>query len=209
MTIAQKLRTAQSSDSAQIKDMFSIDLYRGHTNAQGTVNIHKNLDFNDSRASIWFKSINTNTQWSIYSEALTNSQHYLIFGDNAEAQLSSDLLYNSSFPSSGTLGAKINQQQTMISESTYHYISYAFKNTDRFFKEISYTGNGAGHKLNYDLKDNLGMAIFKNIDSGGEWFVWHRKGGSYQSSGNYYWKLGFLNRDYVFEDSMNKYIPFF
>ena len=35
MTIAQKLRTAQSGDSAQIKDMFSIDLYKGHTGVQG------------------------------------------------------------------------------------------------------------------------------------------------------------------------------
>ena len=93
----------------------------------------------------------------------------------------------------------------MISDLNYNYISYAFKNTDKFFKEISYTGTGAGHKLNYDLKDTLGMAIFRNIDSGGEWFVWHRKGGTYQSSGNYYWKLGFLNQDYAFEDSMNRF----
>ena len=63
----------------------------------------------------------------------------------------------------------------MISDLNYNYISYAFKNTDKFFKEISYTGTGAGHKLNYDLKDTLGMAIFRNIDSGGEWFVWHKK----------------------------------
>ena len=93
MTIAQKLRTAQSGSAGQIKDMFSIDLYKGHTGVQGYHNLHKNLDFNDSRASIWFKSINTNTDWAVYSEALTNSQYYLYLNhSNYENQLAYDLL---------------------------------------------------------------------------------------------------------------------
>ena len=69
----------------------------------------KNLDFNDSRASIWFKSINTNTDWAVYSEALTNSQYYLYLNhSNYENQLAYDLLLNGSFPASGTLGQKLD-----------------------------------------------------------------------------------------------------
>jgi hypothetical protein len=53
------------------------------------------------------------------------------------------------------------------------YVSWTFKEAEKFFDIVTYTGNGANRTIAHNLGAVPGMIMVKRTDSTGAWFVWH------------------------------------
>lgn len=204
MPIANKLRSASSEEDPKIYELFSVDAYKGEDTTPKLL-LHEDLDIAGNPTTIWTKKNNDagTTKFVVNSPDIMGYSQYLALGDHNGSQTYSII---NDIPSTG--GIRFNGGSTggqsgdwaNFNHTDYTYSSYAFREHPKFFSEVSYIGTEATKTISHGLKDDLGMAIFKNrID--GDWIVWHKDMGTDQSSGNYYHKVAYLNKSYPPESS--------
>lgn len=203
MTISKKLASASSATDFKIRDVFSVYGYQGEQANPNSPLIHPDIDIAGTPTSIWTKRTDPDyTSWAITSPNIMGYSQYLQFDDNPSIN---DSTHIDSIPSTGGLiykGGQLSQGYWTNQNATdCTYRSYAFREHERFFKEKVYFGTSANNKISHGLKEDLGMALFKNRAQNSPWFVWHKNGGTFSSSGNNYYKNGKLNNNDPFDTS--------
>ena len=183
MTISKKLASASSATDFKIRDVFSVYGYVGQNSSPNAPLIHSDIDISGNPTSIWTKRVDpTNTSWVITSPDKMGYSQYLQFDDGLPVN---DSTHIDSIPSTGGLiykgGLQSSGYWTNQNATDSSYRSYAFREHERFFKEKVYIGTSANNKISHGLKEDLGMALFKNRAQNSPWFVWHKNGGTFSS----------------------------
>lgn len=199
MTIANKLRTASGEEDPKIYELFSHDGYKGEDITPKLL-LHEDLNIAENPTTIWTKKNQDvgSTNFVVTSPDIMGYSQYLDLGDDAGSQTYSII---NDIPSTG--GIRFNGGSTggqsgdwaNFNHTDYTYSSYAFREHPKFFSEMSYIGTNANKTFSHGLKDDLGMAIFRNR-IGGNWIVWHKDMDTFESSSTPYHKVSYLNSMY-------------
>ena len=166
---------AAGSGAITIADLFSATTYTGTGSSlsidngiklsnEGGLTIIKNRDQGDP--NVWTDTVRGVTKRlssGTYVNEVTDADTLTAFNSNGF-----------------TVGADVK-----VNTNTEDYISWTFRQHPRFFEVQTFqtTYNVDPSTLSVDLEANLGMAIFKRIDSGSQgtnWIVWHKNHTSHQ-----------------------------
>jgi hypothetical protein len=177
-------KTKQVSSAANyIEDVFSTYLYTGTSPTDQTIN--NGIDLAGKGGMVWFKGRNTASGSSaqvVVDTVRGRASTIKTYTTNAAATSSSgfDLV---SFNSNGFTVGEPEQVSLNNSGLPTNYASWTFRKQPKFFDVVTYTGNGnTTQAINHSLGSVPGCIIVKRIDSGTNWFVYHRGLTSYQYS---------------------------
>lgn len=154
----------QQGSIKYIESYFSPYLYTGNGSVQS---ISNGLDFGTEGGLVWIKSRSAATDHALY-DTLRGATYDI--ASNSTAAQTTQASGVTSFNSSGfTIGslAKINTNAAT-------YVSWAWRETPKYFDIVTYTGNGANRTIAHSLDAVPGMIIIKRTDSSGAWAVYHR-----------------------------------
>jgi hypothetical protein len=151
-----------------IENVFQTWLYTGNASSQTITN---GLDLSTKGGLVWIKSRQQTTS------------NVLIDSDRGAAYLES----NSNQPenASSTTVSSLNtdgfslSSSAIVNGSGFNYASWSFRQQQKFFDVLTYTGNGtAGTAISHNLGSTPGFILVKRTDTGGStgqnWAVWHR-----------------------------------
>jgi len=170
--------TSQVAASAAnyIEDVFSTWLYAGNESTQTITN---GIDLAGRGGLVWLKNRTsgggTNSHYVFDTERGVNKRlsPNLTNAEQTGAPLSTTGL--TSFNADGfTLG-----NGNGMNRSGSNYVSWTFREQQRFFDVVTYTGNGtAGRTVAHNLGSVPGCIMVKCVSSSGAWTVYHRSPGA-------------------------------
>jgi len=153
-----------------IEDVFSTWLYTGNGSTQTITN---GIDLSGKGGLVWCKARTGGTTNHALSDTV-RGRSAASSSDTTAAQITAAAGRNiTSFNSNGfSLGTdfQINFNPTGVSMA-----SWTFREQEKFFDVVTYTGNGAAPQVvNHSLGSVPGCVIIKRTDSTGDWYVSHR-----------------------------------
>jgi len=159
---------AQAAVAANyIEDVFSTFLYEG---TGATQTITNDIDLSGKGGLTWIKGRSGATGHRFTDTVRGATKSLASNSTDAEATESTGL---TAFSSTGfTIGADAD-----YNTSAATYCSWTFREQEKFFDIVTYTGNGVttGRTINHNLGSAPGMMILKVIDlAGDDWYVYHR-----------------------------------
>ncbi len=160
-----------STPGENMEDIFKSHVYTGNGSSSNTITT--GIDLSTDDGIVWVKARETTDDHSIFDPILNASAgtNKTILQSNRTATTSrSDYIKSVS-----TTGFVVGASGT-TNQSGKDYISWSFKNTDKFFKLINYTGNGTTtNVITHNLGHTPGCIMIKKAPSTGDaWIVWHR-----------------------------------
>jgi hypothetical protein len=169
--------SAVSGDANYIEDVFSTYLYTG-TNANLTIT--NNIDLSTKGGMVWIKHRTDASGGRIFDTSRGVTKSLIPSTTNAQATTATSL---TAFNTTGfSLGdsAEVNNGGANA--------SWTFREQEKFFDVVTYTGTGGSQTLNHNLKATPGCIIVKCTSAGStEWYVYHRS--LNDNSGNPYFVL--------------------
>ncbi len=159
-----------SSSQIYVDDVFSNYLYTGTDAIQS---INNGIDLSTKGGLVWIKCRSNNPEHMLF-DTVRGINNYLetdgTQAQNARVGVLTDAL--TAFNSNGfTLGA--NASWINVNTSGYKFSSWTFREANKFFDIVTYTGNGANRTISHNLGITPGMIMVKRLDVAGAWFVWH------------------------------------
>ena len=169
-----------------IEEVFSTWIYTG---TDATLAIPNGIDLSTKGGLVWIKNRSTNSSYG--------GNHQLVdtVRGLAATSGSSMLSTNNADASSGTNGYSASTQGFSSFDTTgftvkssggevysgacntsgVRYTSWTFREQEKFFDVVTYTGNGAaGRTVAHNLKSVPGCIIVKTATGGNGWNVWHK-----------------------------------
>jgi hypothetical protein len=168
--------TSQVADSAAnyIEDVFSTWLYTGNESTQTITN---GIDLAGRGGLVWLKgrtsgSVNDHFVFDTARGVNKRLSPNLIDAEQTGAPNSTTGL--TAFNANGfTLGDGFG-----MNRAGQTYVSWTFREQQRFFDVVTYTGNGtAGRTVAHNLGSVPGCIIVKKVSSSDSWYVYHRSVG--------------------------------
>ena len=177
---------AGGSIPVYIEEVFSTWLYTG---TDATLAIPNGIDLSTKGGLVWIKNRTTNATFG-GSHQLVDTVRGLTATSG-----SSMLSTNNADSSSGTNGYSASTQGFSSFDATgftvkssggevysgacntsgVSYTSWTFREQEKFFDVVTYTGNGAaGRTVAHNLKSVPGCIIVKTATGGNGWNVWHK-----------------------------------
>jgi hypothetical protein len=155
-----------------IEDVFSTFLYNGNSSSQ---NIANGIDLAGKGGMVWIKGRSyagfnnlTDTVRGPTQNLFSNTTN-----GNVTANPGEDF---ASFNSNGfSLGSG---NQTNTNDNAQTFVSWTFREQEKFFDVVTYTGNEIERTISHNLGSVPGMIIVKRTDSTGDWWVYHRSLGA-------------------------------
>ena len=163
------------NDAAGVTGNFSTTTYSGTSSSSLTIN--NGLNLSGDGGLVWTKERSSGGGGHILfsTDASDNHSGLLVSSSSAAAgtgyQPTSFTFNNNGYTTTNTVGdSKVNGND---------YVSWAFKNTSKFFDVVTYTGDGnAGKTISHSLGSVPGMIIVKETNGGRNWTVFHRSLGA-------------------------------
>lgn len=162
-----------------VADVFNIDLIAGNGTSQSIVN---GLPFSTQGGLAWIKNRTSNRIHALFDTVRGATELISSSEQSAQSTESEGL---TSFNSDGySVG-----DEPFVNQSGQDLVGWSFINSSRFFRAVSWVGNGSTTQrlITHDLNAPIGMILVKNLDSSSDWITWHRfaNGDDYRN--------GFLN----------------
>jgi hypothetical protein len=150
-----------------IEDVFSTYLYTG---TGATQTITNGIDLDGEGGLVWLKNRPFAAN-HLFIDTERGSNKQLRSNETGGNETNATIL--TSFNSSGfTLGVGNSNSNNTGSGETY--VSWTFRQAEKFFDVVTYTGNGANRTISHNLGSVPGCIIVKRTDTTGDWQVYHR-----------------------------------
>tara|TARA_R100001510_G_C7645126_1_gene202510 strand:- start:89 stop:1147 length:1059 start_codon:yes stop_codon:yes gene_type:complete len=146
-----------------IDEVFHINTYSGN---QSNRSFNTGLDFATNGGAIWNSVRNQQLKDMAINKSTGNTDTYPIaLTGNPEANSSWFKTWDSTGYSIGTNTA--DNTDGFWNKNGHTYVNWGWRNCDKFFKEIKYTGNGtdAGQAITHGLGSTPGFIIVRGIES--------------------------------------------
>jgi hypothetical protein len=155
---------AAGGENLYIEDVFSTYLYTGTGAAQTITN---GIDLDGEGGLVWIKSRSAATSNFLFDTERGVTDEINSDSTGAEASLANSLTaFNSNgFSVSSATGIGVNNAT---------YVSWTFRQAEKFFDVVTYTGNGANRTISHNLGSVPGCIMVKRTDTTGDWQVYHR-----------------------------------
>lgn len=118
---------------------------------------------------VWLKVRSTDTYGHYLYDTVRGANQYL----STDASGSSTSLA-SSLTSFNAGGFVVGSAAEVNASSSSAYSSWTFRETQKFFDIVQYTGTGSVQTISHNLGSAPGMMIIKNTSSAANWAVYHR-----------------------------------
>ena len=159
-------------EALNVEDVFSTYLHTGTGAAKSIVN---GVDLAGEGGLVWSKS-----RSNARVNRLIDTERGVTKTLRSDATLSEETYTDTltSFNSDGfTLGADASSDSFNRSSDTY--ATWTFRKAPKFFDVVTYTGDGQSSKtISHSLGTTVGMMLVKQLNTSGDWHVFHRSGGS-------------------------------
>ena len=170
-----------AKDGLGVDQLFRID---GYTGAGGTaLRVGQGLDLTEGGMGTVRPTTLTEDK-TVFTTSMGVNKRSELNGGGAEYTG-----YTNSFETNGFFLRGDNSGR--YSDSSQRYLQTTWRNADNWFREFSYTGNGASTQtITHGLKSTPGMIW---IGTPSDWTVWHKSNGTFSSSGDtwdYYLRFG-------------------
>ena len=173
LTIGEAVTSDTSIVSGSVESISSTTLYTGNGGSQTITN---GIDLAGEGGMVWLKNRTNGGTWTnhviVDSERIGSYGHKSIYPNTNEQEYDppSGSEVVTAFNSDGfTQGGNLN-----VSNSGGEYVSWTFRKASGFFDIVTWDGTGSDITLSHDLGSAPGMIITKRLDSGSEWYVYHK-----------------------------------
>lgn len=153
---------ASSADGGAnyVEDVFSTYLYTGNSSSQTITN---NIDLSTKGGLVW-TFCRSNAQATVLQDTARGVGQQLLSNSSSGQSLEAQSL--TSFNTNGfTLGSKND-----VNYTGYTFASWTFREQEKFFDVVTYTGDGTNRSINHNLKSTPGFVIVKRTDTNGDWY---------------------------------------
>lgn len=185
MSTANKLFQAASGGAGEavyVDDVFAPYAYSGNQTANTMVN---GINFTDEGGLLWIKGRfgGGGTSSHILMDTVRGANKYLK-SDSTTAETTGS--FTQAFT---TTGFSLNTSSALVNDGFSDYISWSFREAEKFFDIVTYTGDGsATRNISHNLGSTPGMIWVKVTSHADNWWVYHRSLNA--NSGNpYFLKL--------------------
>lgn len=155
------------SDKLYVEDVFAAHAYVGTGSALSIVN---GLDLAGKGGMVWNACRSAGFGHAIFDteRGVTNA----LIPSSTGPQNN----YNTSLTAFNANGFSLGNDGSLqnSNRSGEKHISWAFRQADKFFKVVTYTGNGANRAITHSLGVAPGMIMIKRLDTTGNWITYHR-----------------------------------
>lgn len=157
-----------------VEDVFSTYLYTGNNSTQTITN---GIDLSGKGGLVWIKGRTAAVNHCLFDTQRGVSNYLNI--DTAAQSLNTGYGVTS-FSSTGFTVVDNSNGDYGVNGSggTYggFYVSWSFRKQPKFFDIVTFTGPTTGNTItvNHNLGSTPGCIIYRSIDSGDNWIVWHR-----------------------------------
>jgi len=159
---------AQAAVAANyIEEVFSTYLYEG---TGATQTITNNIDLSTKSGMVWIKDRTSAYGGQIYDTVRGAGLRIGSYGSFAQQAYSA--LGLNAFSSTGfSLGADTSIGVNRSGDAT---VSWTFREQEKFFDIVTYTGTGSNTTIAHSLGSVPGSIIVKRTDTAADWAVYHR-----------------------------------
>ena len=156
-----------------IENIFSIDIWSGTSSDQS---INNGIDLQNNDGLVWIKNRSQDNVHILFDSKRGSNPFEKRLNSNATDGEFFDQFGHYIVPNSNGNGFTTKGNDAAInSDSSYDYVSWAFRKAPKFFDVVTYTGDGsAGKTISHSLGQAPGMILVKNIDQTDNWAVYHR-----------------------------------
>ena len=169
------IQAAAGSGGGEIvnfEDVFSITLYEGNQTYNRVIDT--GIDFVENEGLVWIKQRNT------------SGNHFLV--DTIRGVGSGTVaVYTNSIANSNPLNGYFNSFETNgieidansdINGNNDSFACYSFRQHEKFFDVVQYTGTGSTQNISHSLNDEVGFMFIKRIGANSEGTCYHRSLGA-------------------------------
>lgn len=159
--------------TVNFEDVFSITLYEGDDTYNRTIDT--GIDFVENEGLVWIKRRNT------------SGSHYLldtlrgVSNSGFEAVVTNSIapgnVGSGYFNSFETNGIEIDRNPD-INGPGHSFACYSFRQHEKFFDVVQYTGTGSTQAISHGLKDEVGFMFIKRLGANSEGTCYHRSLGA-------------------------------
>jgi hypothetical protein len=170
--LAKGLRAASAAASGTaeyVDDVFSTTVYAGDQTVSRLITT--GVDLETDGGLVWVKRRNgTASDHALFDTAVNPgvaTNRDILHSNTQVSTLRGDWIKNVT-----TTGFEVGNSDS--TNGNYNYVSYSFKQRDKFFKVFTYTGDGTSARvIDHGLNDNPGMIFIKDANNSTEWMVYH------------------------------------
>jgi hypothetical protein len=177
-----------AAEPIYIEDVFSTYLYTGNGSTQTITN---GIDLAGEGGLVWIKARTANDGFSrnhaLYDTtrgpgSSTTNNKTLSTNLTAAEGLGSTYGYLSAFSSSGftVVNGAPSDSRNITNQLNENFVSWAFREQEKFFDVVTWTGSGANRTIAHNLGSVPGCIIVKETSSSGIWAMYHRSLGATQ-----------------------------
>jgi len=170
-----KAAAGAAGDAVTVDQVFSTTLYTGNAT---TRNIQNGIDLTKG-GLVWTKARSASDQHVLYdTERGTSVRISTNDTDGNTTDTNEITAFNSD-------GYTLNSGGGFTNDSPTTYVSYTFRQAPNFFDIVEFQGDGTSNRSITHNITNAGLIVVKQINSAGNWFVWHRHFSSLSSGSGY------------------------
>ncbi len=169
MTSPKRLAaTGGAGPAIYVDDVFSTWLYTGNGSTQ---TINNGIDLLGKGGMVWVKQRN-----GTYPHILSNTVRGLEKALVSNSTAAEDAITNGvTFPNGSTSSTGfVLGSNTESNQSGQTFGSWTFREAEKFFGVVTYTGNGSNRTIAHNLGSVPGCIIVKRTDTTSNWQVYHR-----------------------------------
>lgn len=167
-----------------IEDVFNAYLYTGDG---GTQTITTGLNLSTGGGLVWIKNRTSGTTGHAFTDTVrgagtgTTNTTTNILASNSASGTGGNLPatgndYLSAFTTTGftvVSSTGSNTATRITNRASDNYVAWSFKEQDKFFDIVTYTGTGANRTISHNLGSVPGCIIIKRTDASANWQVYH------------------------------------
>ena len=171
--LIQAAAGAAGGEVVNFEDVFSITLYEGNATANRVIDT--GIDFVENEGLVWIKQRNT------------NGSHYLVDTIRGVSSSGTTAVFTHSIANSNPLNGYFNSFETNgiqidansdINGNNDSFACYSFRQHEKFFDVVQYTGTGSTQNISHSLNDEVGFMFIKRIGANSEGTCYHRSLGA-------------------------------
>ena len=153
-----------SGDKVYVDDVFSLDMWRGNSSIR---TIDNGMDLLGEGGVVFIKGVNLGSDW-VVGGSVTGDDHCLCTNNGSGRDNQS-----SKFRQLNNNGFTVGNDNE-VNNSSYDYLSFAFRKQKQFFDIVEFTGTGSVQSIAHNLGSVPGMIIVKCYSTGSrDWNVYH------------------------------------
>ena len=158
--LLQAAAGAAGGEVVNFEDIFSITLYEGDDTYNRTIDT--GIDFVENEGLVWLKQRNTSGHHYLVDtlRGVSNSGTVAVFTHS----ITNSNPLNGYFNSFETNGIQIDRNPD-INANNDSFAVYSFREHEKFFDIVQYTGTGSTQNISHDLNDEVGFMFIKRLDT--------------------------------------------